>query len=176
MDFREITEFLKDSLGFIILIVAVFLIAMYVVGLQQVVGPSMEPTLNDQDVLLISKIHYAVFNVKRNDIVAIDSLDNKYLIKRVIGMPGENVEYKNNLLYINGESFEETLYEDMVTEDFKLSDMGYDEIPEDHYLVLGDNRGNSLDSRDESVGLVSKDEIIGKTIVRIWPLNGFKIF
>ncbi len=176
MDFRDIKEFFRDSFGFIIVIVVVFLIAMYVVGLQQVVGPSMEPTLNDEDVLLISKMHYAIFDVKRHDVVAINSLDNKYLIKRVVGLPGEEISYKNNKLYINGEAFEEGLYDDMVTEDFSLADLGYDEIPEDHYLVLGDNRGNSLDSRDESIGLVPKEDILGKTIIKIWPINELKLF
>ena len=132
----------------------------------------MDPTLKDGDILFLNKIGYKIFDVERFDIVSINTNTSKYFVKRVIGLPGEKIEYKDGALYINGEGFKETfLSEDVVTEDFSLSDIGYETIPEDMYLVLGDNRSNSQDSRDPKIGLIHKDDIIGKTSLRIWPFN-----
>lgn len=175
MDFRGITEFFKDTLKYIIVIVVVLVIVLYVVTLQQVVGPSMEPTLNDGDVLILNKFQYYLFDIKRNDVVSLKYDGSKYLIKRVIGLPGESIYYKDNVLYINGNPYKENIVDGLVTEDFDLKDLGYDVIPEDMYLVLGDNRDNSLDSRSKEVGLIKKEDIIGKVFIRIWPLNGFKL-
>lgn len=172
MDFRDIKEFFRDSIKYIIVIVIVLLICIYVVSLQQVVGPSMEPNFHDGDVLILNKLKYKLFEPKRNDVIALKYNKDKYLIKRIIGLPGETIEYKNNILYIDGESYKEKLYDGMETEDFSLKDLGYDTIPDNMYLVLGDNRNNSEDSR--VFGLVKKKDIIGKAIIRIWPLNKLK--
>ncbi len=175
MDFRGIKEFFKDILKYIIVIVVVLIIVLYVVTLQQVVGPSMQPTLNEGDVLILNKFHYYLFDVKRNDVVSLKYDGSKYLIKRIIGLPGESIYYKDNILYINDNPYKENIVDGLVTEDFNLKDLGYDVIPEDMYLVLGDNRGNSLDSRNKEVGLIKKEDIIGKVFIRIWPLSGFKL-
>ncbi len=175
MDLRDIKEFFLDMSNYVIVIIVVFLITMYVASLQQVVGPSMETTLNDGDVLILSKAHYHLFEVKRNDIIAFDDDNGKYLIKRVIGLPGEHIAYKDGVLYINGEGFTESVYEGIgdLTADFDLKDLegNYEIIPEDMYLVLGDNRQNSLDSRE--LGLIAKEDILGKNIMQVWPLNDF---
>ena len=76
-----------------------------------------------------------------------------------------------NWLYIDGKYIGEEYLENVETYDFSLDELGYSKIPDDMYLVLGDNREDSLDSRDKSVGLISKEDIIGKVRVRIWPLN-----
>lgn len=175
MDFREIKEFFKDTLKYIIVIVIVLIIVLYVVTLQQVVGPSMQPTLNEGDVLILNKFQYYLFDVKRNDVVALKYDGSKYLIKRVIGLPGESIYYKDNTLYINGNPYKENIVEGLVTEDFDLKDNGYEVIPDDMYFVLGDNRGDSLDSRSKEVGLIKKEDIIGKVFIRIWPISGFKL-
>ena len=175
MDFRDIKEFFKDMFGYVIVILIVLVIVLYVVTLQQVIGPSMEPTLNEGDVLILNKFHYYLFDVKRNDVISFKHDGSKYLIKRVIGLPGESVYYKDNMLYINGNPYKENIVDGLVTEDFNLEDLGYDVIPENMYLVLGDNRDNSLDSRSKEVGLIKKEDIIGKVFIRIWPLNGFKL-
>lgn len=174
MDWLDIKEFIKDTFKYIALIIVVLLIAIYVVGLQQVVGPSMEPTFKSNDILILDKITYRFKEVKRGDIISFYYADSKYLIKRVIGLPGDYVEYKNNILYINGKIVEETYLQGVTTDDFSLKDLGYDVIPDDMYLVLGDNRNNSQDSRDSKVGLVNKKNIIGKVRFRIWPLNKIK--
>ncbi len=173
MDFRDIKEFFIDASKYLIVIVIILVLVIYVISLQQVVGPSMQPTLKDGDILLLSKVHYVFFGVERNDVVALSYDDSKFLIKRIIGLPGEKIEYKDNILYIDDKAYTENIYEGMITDDFKLSDLGHETIPEDMYLVLGDNRGDSLDSRD--IGLIPKEDIIGKTLIKIWPLNEFKV-
>lgn len=173
MDFRDIKEFFSDAFKYIIVIVVVLIIVLYVVSLQQVVGPSMQPNLNNGDVLILSKIHYRLFDIKRNDVIVLNDEKNKFMIKRVIGLPGETISYKDNILYIDGVAYNEKLYEGITTADFDLKDLEYDKIPEDTYFVLGDNRGNSTDSR--ILGPISKEDIIGKVMVKIWPLNEFKL-
>lgn len=174
MDWLEIKEFFKDTIKYIILIVVVLVLALYVVSLQQVVGPSMTPTLTNNDIVILDKLSYRFKSIKRGDIVSVYYADTKYLIKRVVGMPGESIEFKNNTLFINGEAYKENyLNDDIVTEDFSLSELGYETIPDDMYLVLGDNRGDSLDSRDKKVGLIPKKNVIGQVRLQIWPLNEF---
>lgn len=176
MDWLDIKEFVKDTFKYIIFIIVVLVIAVYIVGLQQVVGPSMSPTLSNNDIVILDKISYRFFDIKREDVVALYYADTKYLIKRVIGLPGDTIEFQNNRLYINNSFYpEEYLGEEVVTEDFKLNEIGHFVIPKDMYFVLGDNRGDSMDSRDPKVGLISKKDILGKVRLQIWPLNKIKI-
>ena len=173
MDFREIKEFLSDTFKYIIVIILVLILAIYVISLSQVVGNSMSPNYNDGDVVFVSKIHYKISTIQRNDIISFKKEDTRYLIKRVIGLPGEIIEYKDNTLYIDGVGYDE-LYLDKSTKtnNFSLNDLGYTKIPDDMYLVLGDNREDSYDSRD--FGLIKKSDIIGKCIFQLWPLNKIK--
>ena len=173
MDLRDIKEFAKDTLSYILTAGAVFFVIIYVVTLQQVVGPSMDSTLKNQDVVILFKSHYKLFDMKRFDIIAFNYADTKYLIKRVIGLPGDKVEYKNNVLYINGKEIEEEFLEGHKTNDFNTLSLGYETIPEGKYLVLGDNRENSLDSR--SFGLIDEKDILGKVTIKIWPFYEFDI-
>ena len=170
MDLREFREFVIDTSKLILTVVVVLVIVIYVASLQQIVGPSMAPTFNNKDIAILNKLHYRFFEVKRYDIVSVEYESTKYLIKRVIGMPGDVIEYKDNILYINGNVVKEKyLLKDVYTNGFSLVDLGYDKIPEDMYLVLGDNRENSMDSRE--FGLIKKKDIIGKVNLRIWPIN-----
>ena len=176
MDFRDIKEFFKDSFKFIIIIVVVLVINLYIFTLQQVVGPSMNFTLENNNIVILDRVTYKISDIKREDIVALNDTNSKFLIQRVIGLPGEHIYFIDNTLYINDVKREEPyLGKDTITHDFKLENLGHNKIPEDMYLVLGDNRTNSLDSRDPKVGLVSKKDIIGKVRLRVWPINKFKI-
>lgn len=132
----------------------------------------MKNTLNDKDYVLIFKANYYLFDVKRFDIISFNYEDTKYLVKRVIGLPGEKIEYKEGILYVNGKIVKEEFL-NVKTKDFSLKDLGYEVIPKDMYLVLGDNRNDSLDSRD--FGLIKKEDIIGKAVFRIWPINKMKV-
>ena len=98
MDWLSIKEFIKDALKYVITIVIVLVIIIYVASVQQIVGPSMSPTLNNSDIVLLNKFQYRIFDVKRNQIIALNYDDTKYMVKRVIGLPGEKVEYKDNTL------------------------------------------------------------------------------
>ncbi len=175
MDWLDIKEFLSDTIKYIIFIVVILVIAVYVVGLQQIVGPSMTPTLRNGDIVILDKLSYRFSEIKRDDIVALYYADTKFLVKRVVGLPGEKVEFKDNKLYINGKYYEEKyLGDDIVTDNFSLEELNYTTIPDDMYLVLGDNRGDSMDSRDSDVGLIPKKDIYGKVRFKIWPINEFK--
>lgn len=174
MDFREIKEFLKDTSIYIFIALVVLIILIYVASLQQVVGPSMSTTLNENDIIVVDKLSYRFTEPKRFDIISFEYAETKYLIKRIIGLPGESVRYENGILYINDEPFEDKNSLNEITDDFNITKLGFDIIPDDMYLVLGDNRVNSLDSRSTKVGLIKKDDIIGKAFIRIWPLNGIK--
>lgn len=173
MDFRNIIEFIKDTSKYIFVIIMVLLLLIFVVGLQQVVGPSMSPTLEEGNIIIVNKLIYRLTDVARNDIIVI-SKNEKYMIKRVVGLPGEQIEYKDNYVIINGVTYKEPFIDSgITTNDFSIKDLGYDVIPDNMYLVLGDNRENSQDSRN--YGLISKNEIIGKAFIRIWPFNKIKI-
>lgn len=175
MDWLSIRELIIDSLKLIIVIIIILFLMLYVVSVTQVVGSSMSPTLKDEEVLILNKFQYRFFDIKRGDIVSLDYEDTKYLIKRIIGLPGETIKIVNNQLYINDKIYEEEyLANDLNYDDFSLADLGYSKIPEDMYLVLGDNRENSLDSRE--IGLIKKEDINGKISLRFWPLNKIKLF
>ena len=175
MDWLSIRELLIDTFKLVIVVFIILFLMIYVVSVTQVVGNSMKSTLNDGDVLILSKASYRIFDVKRGDIISLDYEDTKYLIKRVIGLPGDDIDIIDNQLYINGEVYKEDYLDDNLNyDDFSLQDLGYATIPEDYYLVLGDNREDSIDSRE--IGLISKDEINGKIVLRIWPINKISIF
>ena len=91
MDWLSIRELLWDSLKLILVIVVILFLMIYVVSVTQVVGSSMSPTLNDEEVLILNKFNYRIFDIKRGDIVSLDYEDTKYLIKRIIGLPGESI-------------------------------------------------------------------------------------
>ena len=97
--------------------------------------------------------------------------DNEEIIKRIIGMPGEHISYKNNKLYVN-DKLVESNFEYRTTNDFNLEEIcSCTSIPEGKYLVLGDNRPISKDSR--IIGLVDEKDILGKAVYRIWPITKF---
>lgn len=173
MVWLEVKEFLKDTLKVIVFIAVVLFIIQYVFSVTKVVGNSMSPNLKDEELFIVSKLNYRFNEIKRGEIVSLKYANTKYLIKRVIGLPGDNVYIKDSTLYINNEKFtEDYISKDLKYKDFYLKDLGYDKVPNDMYLVLGDNRVDSLDSRE--IGLISKKDIIGKIVFRFWPLNQFK--
>ena len=93
MDLRGIREFFRDTFKYIVVAVIVILLFVFVIGLQQVIGPSMSPTYKEGNVIVVSKLSYKLGKIKRGDIIVL-SESEKYMIKRVIGLPGEVIEYK----------------------------------------------------------------------------------
>lgn len=156
---------IKEILPYIIVLVAVILVKKFVFSPIQVSGDSMYSTLHDNDIMFLNKIGYRINGLKRFDIVVIRHED-KYLIKRVIGLPNEEIEVKDNKLYINGKYTEQPfLAATVFTGDF------HETIPDDCYFVMGDNREISLDSR--MLGCFNKDKIEGKTNLTIFPFSRF---
>ena len=160
-------KLIKDLIPYVVIIIVVVLIRTYIVTPVIVVGDSMVPTLKDNQVLLLNKFDYKFNKIERYDIVVIE-VEGSEIIKRIIGLPGEIIEYRNNTLYINGHE-EETIY-NFDTEDFNLESIcNCEKIPQDKYLVLGDNRTVSSDSR--IIGLIDKENIKGSTTISIWPIK-----
>lgn len=162
----------KEILSYVIIIVAIVLFRTFIATPVIVDGDSMLPNLKDNQVMILYKLPK---ELKRFDIVVVehkvkDKKEN--LVKRIIGLPGEDVEYKNNKLYINDKEVEEDFI-DVKTNDFNLASLGYLEIPDNYYFVVGDNRGDSLDSR--VLGIIPKEEIEGKIIFSLFPFNTFGV-
>ena len=163
-------KFIKELIPYIVIIIVVVLIRMYIITPVIVVGDSMVPTLKEKQILLLNKFDYKFNEIERNDIVVI-KVGKSEIIKRVIGLPGENVEYRNNTLYIDGHEVK-TKY-NFDTEDFTLKSIcNCESIPQDKYLVLGDNRMVSSDSR--IIGLIDKKDIEGSAHISIWPMKTVK--
>ena len=148
-----------------------FLIIHYVGQRTYVSGSSMENTLSDGDNLIVDKITYRFSDPKRYDIIVFPYQyeENTYFIKRIIGLPGETVQIVDGIIYIDGEALQESYGREVM----KNSGLAADPVTlgEDEYFVLGDNRNDSTDSRDPSVGKIPRDRIIGRAWVRIWPLS-----
>ena len=160
-------KFLKAIYPYIIVVIVVLLIRTFLVTPVYVSGTSMTPTLKSGEVLILNKLDR---KYERFDIVVIDYKSeklNERLIKRVIGLPGDKIKYKDGKLYVNNKQVDDRFSK--FTDDFNMSLFNVTEIPEDKYLVLGDNRIESLDSR--RLGLISKKDIKGTVNIRIFPLN-----
>lgn len=135
---------------------------------------SMEPTLEVNDRLIIDKLGYRFKEPNRGDIVVFsppDQLKSQYkdaFIKRIIGLPGDIVEVKNGIVYVNGEALPEDYIAELPHEDWPPPGIS-NTVPADSYLVMGDNRNNSYDSR--KWGYVPRENIIGRAVLRFWPIN-----
>ena len=159
---KKIWNEIKD---YIFIILAVVLIRTFIVTPAIVDGGSMDNTLENGQLVLINKIVMKTNNINRFDIVVINNdADSDKIIKRVIGLPNEIIEYRDNILYINGKKVEAEIgFID--TEDF-IAKTG-----ENEYFVLGDNRPISKDSR--YFGSFKKDKILGRVTIRLFPFSKF---
>lgn len=169
-------KFLKEALEMSLYILVALIVSLFVVnfvGQRTVVsGDSMNDTLYDGDNLIVDKITYRFREPERFDVVVFPFHGNKkdHYIKRIIGLPGENVRIdKDGSIYINGEKLEESFGKEVITNPGRAESeivLGTDE-----YFVLGDNRNNSSDSRDFMVGNIKRDELIGRAWFKIYPFN-----
>ena len=157
---KKIWYSIKD---YVYIVLIVVLIRTFLVTPAAVSGSSMESTLNNHDLVIINKLVYRIKPIERFDIVVVNTdEDNDRIIKRVIGLPNETIEYKDNKLYINGKLIETKLSFEY-TDDFKV------ETKEDEYFVLGDNRDVSKDSR--MLGSFNKKYIVGRVGIRFYPFD-----
>lgn len=179
-------NFINKLLDFFELVIMggiIFVIVYFFVGqLVRVSGKSMEPSLYDGQQLLTEKITVNITNLNRGDIIIFNSIEEKdksshLLIKRIIGLPGEKIKIQEGAIYINDQRLEEPyLQPDTFTTlkaNSKIKEGEEYMIGEDSYFVLGDNRNDSVDSR--VFGTLHKNNILGKAVVRYYPLNDFKI-
>ncbi|NJN74244.1 MAG: signal peptidase I [Limnothrix sp. RL_2_0] len=146
-------------------------IRTFVAEARYIPSESMLPTLEINDRLIIEKVSYRFKDPKRGDVVVFyptEVLEQQNytdaFIKRVIGIPGDVVEVNSGRVYVNGNQLEEDYINEAPDYDY-----GPVTIPEDHYLVLGDNRNNSYDSH--YWGFVPREKLVGKAFVRFWPFN-----
>jgi len=161
-------NFIKELIPYVVIVLIVVLIRTFIVTPVRVDGQSMDNTLKDGQILILNKLDN---NYKRFDIVVIE-INGKKIVKRIIALPGENIEYKDNVLYIDGEKLEDV--SEFRTTDFTLEELyNIEKIPKGYYFVMGDNRSYSSDSHNspDTIGLIKKSQIVGTASVRIWPLN-----
>ena len=165
---RSIVEWVVVVGGALIiaLVIKTFLLQAFYIP-----SSSMETTLNIGDRVLVNKLSYRVHDVHRGDIIVFErppgEADSEIsdLIKRVVGLPGDVVEGQNGQVLINGEPLDEPYLDEGVT----TGDFDPIEVPEDHLFMMGDNRGDSRDSR--FFGPIAEDTIVGRAFFRVWPLG-----
>ncbi len=156
-------KIIKSLLPYLTIIMIVVVIRTFLITPVIVNGPSMKPTLKGKEIMLLKKFDT---NYERFDIVVVNkSVDGENLIKRVIALPNETIEYKHNKLYINDEVIEDT---------YGLGDTGNIQkitLSDDEYFIMGDNRENSTDSRE--LGVIKKSELEGTVDFILYPFNKF---
>ena len=179
---NEVLEWIK-----VIAIVFVFAwaIRMFIFTPIDVQGASMMPTYEDGDRIIVNKIGTKISDYEHFDVIVFEATEDTNYIKRVIGLPGAHIAYKDDVLHINGEPYDEQYLEEYkaelkdsgtLTEDFTLEQYtGETTIPKGYLFVLGDNRRKSSDSRDARVGLISMEKVLGTTSIVFWPLNNVGI-
>lgn len=175
---KALKELFSTGMYLLMVLLVTYLLVTYVGQRTEVDGASMENTLYHGDNLIVDKISYRFSDPERFDIIVFPFQyeANTFYIKRIIGLPGETVRIdEQGNIYINDVLLDEAYGKEII----KPENVGMASEPivlgEDEYFVMGDNRNNSMDSRTNVVGNVSRDEIIGKAFIRIWPLESFGI-
>lgn len=146
------------------------LIATLILPVLQIEGTSMEPTLHNGDIVLLMK----TTRFERGDLCGF-TWNNKLLIKRVIGVPGDWIEIDTDgTIYLNGEQLEEPY---VTSKAFGECDLEFPfQVPQEQYFVVGDMRESSIDSRNTLIGCIPKDQIVGKVFFRVWPFKSIEVF
>jgi len=176
---KEGIEWIKAiGMGLVVVVfLRTFFISNYVV-----VGESMKPTLEEGNKLIINKIGYQIGDFNRFDVIVFHANEKEDYVKRIIGLPGDRIENKDDQLYINGKKVDEPYLNKQLgqtltrnfTEDFTLKEKtGVEVVPEGKLFVMGDNRLKSDDSR--RFGFISVDQVVGKVNLRYWPLDHMDI-
>ena len=163
----------------IVALAAAFLLRMFVVQQFAVDGQSMLGTLHSGDRVIVNKLSYDLHDPRHGDIVVLkdteESLEIRDLIKRVIALPGETVEYRDCQLYINGGRIVESYLDPQLVSQVHCGDSQAPvEVEAGHVFVMGDNRAASLDSRTPAIGQIRFDDLIGRAFVVVWPFGDWR--
>lgn len=157
---------LKSTMASLVVVAAIaVLVATLALPVLQIEGSSMEPALNDEEIVVLLKTP----NIKRGQLCCF-SYQNKLLIKRVIGLPGDSITIRNDgTVILNGEELDEPYVIDKALGE---CDVEFPvNVTDNHYFILGDHRSTSIDSRNTAVGMISDDQIVGRIFFRIWPFK-----
>lgn len=177
----KVRSFLFNLLKIIITtLLVVFIINKWFFKSVEVVGSSMYPNLHDGDRGISNIIFNNLFSVSRFDVVVVNTKKHHFIVKRIIGLPGENIEYRDDKLYVNDQVVDEPFLNNDYANNIKATgvftnDFGPFQLGKNEYFVMGDNRPNSLDSRFEEIGLVHREDIISKDIYIFYPFNRLNI-
>lgn len=173
---RTIFNMMKKYVLIILLVVGfAFLFHNYVFARVTVTGPSMQPTFNNKDVIFVEKISTKIGNINRGEIIIFDSNNenNDIYIKRVIGVAGDKINIKDGKVYLNGQILMESYLPQGTITKANSSTTEY-VVPKGYIFVLGDNRGNSTDSR--MLGLINIKDVKGHVILRVYPFENISTF
>ncbi|WP_028043299.1 signal peptidase I [Candidatus Stoquefichus massiliensis] len=166
MEKQDVKKSLLEYIKVIIITVVLTLGVLYFIQISRVIGSSMEPTYHNGNIILVDKFFYKRGEPSYNDIVVVKyhvSAGEDQIIKRVIGLPGDHIEMKDNLLYRNGELLEEDYINEPMTGN---EDFVYD-VPQGKIFIMGDNRNNSVDSR--MIGYIDfDDQVVGRVFFKVF--------
>ncbi len=176
--------FIRSLVADIIIAAVLAAVVLYFIRPTIVKQSSMEDTLHENDYMIMYRQAYRKSTPERGDIIIFqselvdeDSGKDKLLIKRVIGLPGDEIKISDGQLYINGDAYEEDYLKDGYTPAFDIPQEGETyTVPEGSYFCMGDNRVGSVDSRRSEVGCVAGVLIRGKVVLRLYPFNEIRSF
>ncbi|WP_342471377.1 signal peptidase I [Metasolibacillus sp. FSL H7-0170] len=182
MEKKEIISWIKTIVFAVVLAAGIRIFLFTPVNVE---GASMMPTFENEEKVIVNIIGPTLSDYKRFDVIVFEAPTGENFIKRIIGLPGDRIEYRDDELFINDEKFEEPYLKSNrealvdsgnLTGNFTLVDaLGVEVVPEGQYFVLGDNRRRSLDSRDITVGFVAQEKILGTVPAVVWPLSNARM-
>ncbi|MEC1373806.1 signal peptidase I [Heyndrickxia oleronia] len=161
IDIKDVPRTVKREwiswIRFVLIIVILYGAIHYTIGIKIVSGDSMNPTIQDRDIVVVSKLF---FTPERGDIIVLKDPEGFDIVKRVIGLPNDHVRIKDGIVYINQQVLDEPY---IIGQSMDIDEVV---VGTDSYFIMGDNRtpGESLDSRDPSIGTISKEQIVGEKL------------
>ncbi len=167
---REYRKLLRNTISSLIVVAAIaVLVSMLFLPVLRVTGTSMTPTLQNDELVVCRKRG----TFQSGDIIAF-YFNNKTLLKRVIGVAGDIIDIDDSgTVYVNGEALEEPYLNEKALGECDI-ELPY-QVPDERVFVMGDHRSTSVDSRSTAVGCVAEEAVVGKVILRVWPVKQFEV-